>query len=138
MIGSDLKSMVQCSQGWKMVGADVDSQEQWLAALFGDSISKEKQAGATPMSHMLLSGQKNFLIIFLGEKSEGTDLHSIVAKQVNIDRNDAKILNYARLYGAGKMHAMEFLKQKGLSEENAEKIAKKLFQTTKGTIQKYF
>lgn len=69
---------------------------------------------------------------------EGTDLHSVVAKQVNIDRNDAKVLNYARLYGAGKMHAMEFLKQKGLSEENAEKIVIKLFQTTKGTIQKYF
>lgn len=56
MIGSDLKSMIQCSPGWKMVGADVDSQEQWLAALFGDSITKEKRAGATPMSNMLLSG----------------------------------------------------------------------------------
>lgn len=57
MIGSDLKSMVQCSKGWNLIGADVDSQEQWLAALFGDSISKEKCAGATPMSNMLLAGK---------------------------------------------------------------------------------
>jgi len=45
MIGSDLKSMVQCTDGWNLVGADVDSQEQWLAALFGDSITAEKRAG---------------------------------------------------------------------------------------------
>lgn len=65
-------------------------------------------------------------------------MHSIVAKQINIDRNDAKLLNYARLYGAGKMHALEFLKQKGLSETNSEKITKKLFQTTKGNTERYF
>ena len=28
MIGSDFKSMVQCTDGWNLVGADVDSQKQ--------------------------------------------------------------------------------------------------------------
>ena len=29
--------MVQAPKNMKIVGADVDSQEQWLAAIFGDS-----------------------------------------------------------------------------------------------------
>lgn len=36
-IGSELKSMIQSPPGYHFVGADVDSQELWLAALFGDS-----------------------------------------------------------------------------------------------------
>lgn len=36
-VGSELKSMVQSPPGYHFVGADVDSQELWLAALFGDS-----------------------------------------------------------------------------------------------------
>lgn len=61
MIGSDLKSMIQCPEGWSLVGADVDSQEQWIAALFGDSACGVNQAGATQFSNMLLAG--NFLIL---------------------------------------------------------------------------
>lgn len=31
-IGSELKSLVQAPPGFKLVGADVDSQELWVAA----------------------------------------------------------------------------------------------------------
>ena len=37
-IGSELKSLVQAPQGWKFVGADVDSEELWIASLFADSM----------------------------------------------------------------------------------------------------
>jgi len=73
--------MIQCSNGYSLVGADVDSQEQWIAALFGDSIHPSKRAGSTAFSAMLLAGNK----------AEKTDLHSVVAKTVGISRDHAKV-----------------------------------------------
>lgn len=35
-IGSELKAMVQSPIGYHFVGADVDSQELWIAAVLGD------------------------------------------------------------------------------------------------------
>lgn len=101
LIGSELKSMVQCTDGWKIIGADVDSQgdfnsskdirciEQWIAAMLGDSANEAKKAGGTEFSRMLLSGSK----------ANKSDLHSVVAREVGISRDNAKVLNYARLYG---------------------------------------
>lgn len=122
MLGSELKSMVQASPGWKLVGADVDSQEQWLAALYGDVLQGSHKAGSTPFSNMQLAGSK----------SDNTDLHSVVAKTVGINRNSAKVLNYARLYGSGINHAIEFLVQQGVQEAEAKEISQRLFETTKG------
>lgn len=81
MIGTDLKSMVECPEGWYLVGADVDSQEQWIAALLGDYAVGKKTAGATPFSNMLLAGSK----------ADNSDLHSVVAKTVGISRDNAKV-----------------------------------------------
>jgi DNA polymerase gamma 1 len=122
MLGSELKSMVECSEGWKLVGADVDSQEQWIAAIFGDSITETGHAGSTLFSRMQLAGTK----------ANSTDLHSVVAKEVKISRNNAKTLNYARLYGSGQHHAREFLIQQGVPEAEAHEISSKLFERTKG------
>ena len=36
-VGSELKVMVQAPQGHHFVGADVDSQELWIAAVLGDA-----------------------------------------------------------------------------------------------------
>ena len=36
-VGSELKGMVQAPKGYNIVGADVDSQELWIASLLGDS-----------------------------------------------------------------------------------------------------
>ena len=96
--------MIQCTDGWFLVGADVDSQEQWIAALFGDSLHESRRAGATPFSNMLLvremqewpllsSDQSMIPIPFAqtGNKSDRTDLHSVVAKQVGITRDQAKV-----------------------------------------------
>ncbi len=37
-LGSEIKAMVQAPPGYVIVGADVDSQEMWIASLIGDSI----------------------------------------------------------------------------------------------------
>lgn len=36
-LGSELKAMVQVPPGFNLVGADVDSQELWIASLIGDA-----------------------------------------------------------------------------------------------------
>ena len=36
-VGSELKSMIQSPPGYHFVGADVDSQELWIASILGDA-----------------------------------------------------------------------------------------------------
>lgn len=127
VIGSNLKSLVQAPKGYKIVGADVDSQEQWLAAIMGDSIRKNKCIGDSLFSYLVLMGNKN----------EGTDLHSVVAKESGISRNIAKVLNYARLYGSGPSHAASVLIKHNVPENEAKLLAKKTFETTKGKVGVY-
>ncbi|RZF37356.1 hypothetical protein LSTR_LSTR010451 [Laodelphax striatellus] len=122
-IGSELRAMIQAPSGYNFVGADVDAQELWIASLIGDAYHA-KQHGATPFGWMTLSGRK----------SDSTDMHSVTAKAVGITRSDAKVINYARIYGAGQNFAERLLKQfnPDMSVEDAKHKAKKMFVMTKG------
>lgn len=122
-IGSELRAMIQAPKGYKIVGADVDSQELWIASVIGDA-NHAKMHGATPLGWMTLSGSK----------SDGTDMHSVTAKAVGISRDHAKVMNYARIYGAGQNFAERLLKQfnPSMSEGEARSKAVKMFNLTKG------
>lgn len=122
-IGSELRSMVQAPAGYRFVGADVDSQELWIASVLGDA-NEAGIHGATPFGWMTLNGVK----------SNGTDMHSVTAKAVGISRDQAKILNYARIYGAGQVFATRLLKQFNptISDGEAKSKAMKMFTLTKG------
>ncbi|XP_070499314.1 DNA polymerase subunit gamma-1, mitochondrial [Chironomus tepperi] len=121
-IGSELRGMVQAPENYKIVGADVDSQELWIASLLGDT--DRKIHGSTAFGWMTLSGTK----------SNGTDLHTITAKAVGISRDHAKVINYARIYGAGQNFAQTLLKQfnPSISDNEAKSKAMKMFAMTKG------
>lgn len=125
-IGSELKAMVQAPPGYKFVGADVDSEELWIASLMGDSLFKLH--GGTALGWMTLEGSK----------AEGTDLHSKTASILGIDRNQAKVFNYGRLYGAGITFAARLLKQFNptMTEDECKRAADKLYAATKGEKQK--
>lgn len=122
-VGSELRAMVQAPPGYSIVGADVDSQELWIASILGDA-DTAKMHGATPFGWMTLSGNK----------ADGTDMHSLTAKAINISRDQAKVINYARIYGAGQNFAEQLLKQFNptMSEQEAREKAKKMFALTKG------
>ena len=62
-LGSELKAQVQAPDGYRLVGADVDSQELWIAALFGDA-AFEGMHGSTAMGWMAL---RNCLAVLRGE-----------------------------------------------------------------------
>ncbi|CAG9861793.1 unnamed protein product [Phyllotreta striolata] len=122
-IGSELRAMIQAPDGYNIVGADVDSQELWIASVIGDA-DRAYSHGATPLGWMTLSGNK----------STGTDMHSVTAKAVGISRDHAKVINYARIYGAGQNFAEQLLKQfnPSMSEGEARSKALKMFSLTKG------
>lgn len=122
-VGSELRSMIQSPPGYSLVGADVDSQELWIASVIGDSYYG-KEHGATAFGWMTLSGKK----------SDGTDMHSATAKAIGITRDNAKVLNYARIYGAGKPFSERLLKQfnPDLTPTQAKQKAIAMFNMTKG------
>ncbi|KAI0851075.1 DNA polymerase family A-domain-containing protein [Daldinia vernicosa] len=122
-VGSELKAMVKAPPGYCFVGADVDSEELWIASVIGDATFKLH--GGNAIGFMTLEGTK----------AAGTDLHSRTASILGITRNNAKVFNYGRIYGAGLKFAATLLRQfnPSLSEKETLDIAGKLYATTKGT-----
>lgn len=121
-VGSELKSMVRAPEGYSFVGADVDSQELWIASLIGDA------------TFQLHGGNAVGFMTLEGTKAAGTDLHSRTAGILGISRNDAKVFNYGRIYGAGLKFASTLLRQfnPSLTEAQTTKTANDLYQNTKG------
>lgn len=121
-VGSELKAMVRAPPGYSIVGADVDSEELWISSCMGDA--QFGLHGATAIGWMTLEGTK----------SSGTDLHSKTASILGISRDQAKVFNYSRIYGAGMRHAMLLLQQSNSSmlQEEAQKLAQNLYTSTKG------
>jgi DNA polymerase gamma 1 len=121
-VGSELKAMVKAPKGYSFVGADVDSEELWIASLMGDATFKLH--GGNAIGFMTLEGTK----------AAGTDLHSRTASILGITRNDAKVFNYGRIYGAGLKFAATLLRQfnPSLSEAQTTEVAGNLYKATKG------
>ncbi|XP_040270090.1 DNA polymerase subunit gamma-1 [Bufo bufo] len=126
-IGSELKAMIQTPPGYHMIGADVDSQELWIAAILGEAHFAGIH-GCTAFGWMTLQGKK----------SSGTDLHSKTASTVGISREHAKVFNYGRIYGAGQPFAERLLMQFNhrLTQEQASEKAKQMYAVTKG-VRRY-
>ncbi|XP_067235717.1 DNA polymerase subunit gamma-1 [Chanodichthys erythropterus] len=122
-VGSELKAMVQVPPGYHLVGADVDSQELWIAAMLGEAHFAGIH-GCTAFGWMTLQGKK----------SQGTDLHSRTADAVGISREHAKVFNYGRIYGAGQPFAERLLMQFNhkLSQQEAARKARQMYALTKG------
>ncbi|XP_029952394.1 DNA polymerase subunit gamma-1 [Salarias fasciatus] len=122
-VGSELKAMVQVPPGYHLVGADVDSQELWIAAVLGEAHFAGMH-GCTAFGWMTLQGKK----------SQGTDLHSRTADTVGISREHAKVFNYGRIYGAGQPFAERLLMQFNhrLSQTEAASKARQMYALTKG------
>lgn len=121
-VGSELKAMVKAPPGYSFVGADVDSEELWIASVLGDAVFK--MHGGNAIGFMTLEGTK----------AAGTDLHSRTASILGITRNQSKVFNYGRIYGAGLKFASQLLRQFNplLSESETTETASKLYAATKG------
>lgn len=91
--------------------------------MIGDSQFQEH--GATALGWMTLQGKK----------SEGTDMHSRTAQILGISRDQAKIFNYGRIYGAGVKFASNLMRRFNPSadKEAIMERANELYKRTKGT-----
>jgi hypothetical protein len=121
-IGSELKTLVKAPEGYSIIGADVDSQELWIASLLGDS--QFGTHGASALGWMTLQGSR----------TNNTDLHSRSAEILKSSRDHAKIFNYARIYGSGIKFSSNLLIKFNpiMSLKDAEMKAKDLYKATKG------
>lgn len=131
-IGTESRLMVMCPDPNKtLVTFDVDSEEALIASIIGDLYKsldpahpmKEPLTGSCPFSYSTLVGDKN----------DGTDIHSLIANQVGIDRQDAKALNYGAIYGQGLNGTVQTLFQAGLSVSDSQVKGRAYYQKMKGT-----
>jgi DNA polymerase gamma 1 len=122
-IGTELKSRVQAPEGWKIVGADFDGQEMQIASIYSDKW-EGGHIGCSPFGYNVLSGSKE----------AGTDPHSALAKICGVDRDTAKIVGFAVLYGAGARGVQTYIRRKypEKSPTEVKNIAFKLLQSKKG------
>lgn len=127
VIGTELKSKIMAPDGYCFVGADVDSQELWISSLLGDS--QFGIHGATAFGFMTLQGTK----------AKGTDLHSKTGQIAHISRDQAKVFNYSRIYGAGAKATIQLLLQcnASLTRTEASAIVANLYRKTKGTRHRF-
>ncbi|KAL7410790.1 DNA polymerase family A-domain-containing protein [Mrakia frigida] len=121
-VGSELKAMVRAPEGYSIVGADVDSEELWIAGLMGDA--QIGLHGGSAIGWMTLEGTK----------AAGTDVHSKTASITGTTRDAAKVFNYSRIYGAGVKHATQLLmdSMKPPDVNIATQKAQDLYVATKG------
>jgi DNA polymerase gamma 1 len=100
-IGTELKTRVTAPDGWKIVGADFDGQELQIASIYSDKW-EGGHVGCSPFGFNVLSGSKE----------NGTDSHSALAKVAGVDRDTAKALGFAILYGAGLRTLQNYIRRK--------------------------
>ena len=98
--GSEFMSMIEAKPGYCIVQADLDGAEFVLASLFASELAGYRVEDKHPLASANLNGSK----------SEGTDVHSIVARDMGIDRGGAKTLVYAAIYGQGDTARVAYLK----------------------------
>lgn len=126
-IGTELKTRIQCPEGWKVVGADFDGQELQIASIYADcwdyhntlrtrsSNSKDDKnktcIGASPLSYTVLAGSK----------AKGTDAHTALATAMGVTRDVAKIVNFTVLYGGGAKTIASSIK-KFYKDKNAKEL----------------
>jgi DNA polymerase gamma 1 len=125
-IGTELKSRIEVPEGWKMVGADFDSQEMTIAAIYSDKW-EGGHVGCSPFGYNVLSGSKE----------AGTDPHSALAKLAGVDRDTAKIAGFAVLYGAGVRAVQTYIRRKypEKSPTEVKNFAYRILEGKKGKMR---
>lgn len=126
-VGTEFKHLCTPLPGYSLVGADVDTQEVRIAALFGDHYVG-KVLGGTALSQISFKGEKRSTL------EESTDPHSLLAKLAGISRNDAKPGGFRIQYGGGLKAVTQGLQAAHLdwSPEQCEETATQMITAKKG------
>lgn len=127
-IGFAIKSTHRFSDDspYTFVGFDFAGQELAVAAMFAES-----------QNHSSNGTDKFNKAVLVGNKDEGTDFHSMTAKQAGVKRSTAKNIGYALLYGSGLKTATNTAMQDldDSEKSNAKAFAKATIDAFKGKKQ---
>lgn len=123
-IGTEIKSRVAAPDGWVIIGGDADSQEAQIFAMYADT--SYGISGSTPCGNINL----------VGNKDNGTDVHSLLAKVAGIKRKDAKTINYALQYSAGARTIDLTLAKANptMSKEERKNLVDRILKLKKGDL----
>jgi DNA polymerase family A len=97
-LGTEIKGLLQNTQSseYKLCSFDFASQELVIAAVYNSAeYCRFNEIDPDPLATE--AGK----FVLLGNSSEGTDAHSLLAKQFGISRTDSKTLGLSTLYSAG-------------------------------------
>lgn len=124
--GQELASMIRVPEGYKLVSFDFASQEALIFGFLGDSFAGKELSCETSITSNS------------GDKSKGTDLHSLRATRFNISRDDAKTLGYGIQFGSSAQGLAKTLhnSNKSIPIKECERLAKTFFNSVKGTRQR--
>lgn len=133
-IMSEIKMTSQCPDGLVFVGGDCDNQEVGIASAMADSYYGV--SGASFFSRTILTGNKK----------EGTDYHSLTAKNIvnksevtSDERYGGKGVNFSAIYGAGvKTIAKTIAKSFAMEFEQAYRAALAASQGFKGVKEREY
>lgn len=122
-IGTELKTRIEAPKGYEISGFDFDGQEMHIAALLADKYAAGVP-GATPISFQVLTGNK----------ADKTDSHSALAKYLEVERDDAKPLNFLCAYSGGKKALSEKLQlnHREWTKDFCDALAEKTLSLKKG------
>jgi len=110
-IGSQVMDQIVAPPGYKLVSADFVSQESRIAVMLADT--KAGRHGSCEWAEAVLNGNKSL----------GTDCHTMTSKRVGTSRRDAKDINFLLQYGGGLQKLITYIRlSKGCSLEEATQI----------------
>lgn len=131
-LGSSIKGILNfCapSEGILFVSFDFSSLEAVIAAVLNDA--EHCRWNNIPAQSLITEISK---ITLLGSSEKGTDIHSVISKQIGIGRNPTKTMIYSSLYGSGQEGVKNLLRPliPNTSEEKLTKVVSDFFLIFKG------
>ncbi len=128
-LGTELTGYIQAPEGYKLVGADYDQEESWLATLVADS----QPVREGKLEHAYPGYSQYSQVILAGDKDKKTDIHSVTAAMAQTSRQLAKGLNFSSDYGCGMAKLSAMIKAgSGCTKEHADALAKGYLAKTRG------
>ena len=121
--GSECKHLFNAVPGYSLISADYDAMESYIGATIGDSTSGYVGSCVSSVTTLL------------GDKTKGTDDHTVTAKLVGITRPLAKNFNFANIFmcGVNKLATMAFIGLAGEKDIHACKhLAESFIKTSRG------
>lgn len=105
-LGTGTKSLIEAPEGYVILGGDISSQELCIAAWLGDLEAPRNYRG---LSRPFLGSCPLSVAVMTGTSSTKTDVHSVMAAEQGMERDEVKPEVYGAIYGQAVKGCTEYL-----------------------------